>query len=398
MLQADAVGPEPLWRRAARLLGTVGVVCLAAGMGIAGHAALSARAEAAGDAPVAPPTEVRAERLRLEASMRVERRFTGQFEARQDTALAFEEAGTLAEVMVREGDAVAAGAVLARIDTRLLEAERARLDAQRQALLAQAELARRTNERQGELQARGHAAQARIDETSLRLAQLTAGLAEIDAALVTVAVRLEKAVLHAPFAGRVGSRLADTGAVVSIGHSNATATQVRAALHAGARNFTHLYNAMSQMEGRAPGVVGAAIVSDADIGIICDGIHVCDDMVGLAIRTHGAGRMHIVSDAMPTVGGPTHFTIYGQQIALHEGAIINAEGSLAGAHTTMAEGVRRLTQRIGLTNDDALGMAITNPARVIGCAQTLDNAMVADVLVWGSENLLDSPSLGLIYG
>ena len=193
-------------------------------------------------------------------------------------------------------------------------------------------------------------------------------------------------------------RLADTGAVVSIGHSNATATQVRAALHAGARNFTHLYNAMSQMEGRAPGVVGAAIVSDADIGIICDGIHVCDDMVGLAIRTHGAGRMHIVSDAMPTVGGPTHFTIYGQQIALHEGAIINAEGSLAGAHTTMAEGVRRLTQRIGLTNDDALGMAITNPARVIGCAQTLDNAMVADVLVWGSENLFDSPSLGLIYG
>ena len=222
MLQADAVGPEPLWRRTARLLGTVGVVCLAAGMGFAGHAALSARAEAAGDAPVAPPTEVRAERLRLEASMRVERRFTGQFEARQDTALAFEEAGTLAEVLVREGDAVAAGAVLARIDTRLLEAERARLDAQRQALLAQAELARRTNERQGELQARGHAAQARIDETSLQLAQLTAGLAEIDAALVTVAVRLEKAVLRAPFAGRVASRFADTGAVVAPGVAVAT--------------------------------------------------------------------------------------------------------------------------------------------------------------------------------
>ncbi len=222
MLQADAVGPEPLWRRVARFVGTVAVVGLAAGMGMAGHAALSARAEAAGDAPVAPPTEVRAERLRLEASMQVERRFTGQFEARQETTLAFEEAGTLAEVLVREGDAVAAGAVVARIDTRLLEAERRRLDAQRQALLAQAELARRTNERQGELQARGHTAQARIDETSLRLAQLSAALAETDAALTAVDVRLEKAVLRAPFAGRVGSRFADTGAVVAPGVAVAT--------------------------------------------------------------------------------------------------------------------------------------------------------------------------------
>lgn len=222
MLPADAARPEPLWRRGARILGTVAVVGFAAGLGVAGHAALSERVEAAGGVTLAPLNEVRAERLRLNAMMQIERRFTGQFEARQETALAFEEGGTLAEVLVREGDAVVAGAVLARIDTRLLEAERARLEAQRQALLAQAELARRTNERQGELQARGHAAQARIDETSLRLAQLTAGLAEIDAALVTVSVRLEKALLRAPFAGRVGSRFVDTGAIVSPGATVAT--------------------------------------------------------------------------------------------------------------------------------------------------------------------------------
>ena len=182
-------------------------------------------------------------------------------------------------------------------------------------------------------------------------------------------------------------RLADTGSVVSIGHSNATAAQVGRALQAGARNFTHLYNAMSPMEGRAPGVVGAALLSDADIGIICDGIHVCDDMVDLAIRTHGAGRMHIVSDAMPTVGGPPNFAIYGQQITLREGALINAEGSLAGAHTTMAEGVRRLTQRIGLTPQDALGMAITNPARLIGCTHSVHGAGLDQLLIWKQGGL-----------
>ena len=88
--------------------------------------------------------------------------------------------------------------------------------------LEQAELAGLTNERQGGLQERGHAAKARIDETSLRLAQLTAGLAEIDAALVTVSVRLEKAVLRAPFAGRVGSRFVDSGAIVTPGATVAT--------------------------------------------------------------------------------------------------------------------------------------------------------------------------------
>ena len=99
------------------------------------------------------------------------------------------------------------------------------------------------------------------------------------------------------------SRLVDLGAVVSIGHSNASASVVRRALKAGASCFTHLFNAMPPLAGREPGVVGAAINSDAFAGIICDGIHVADEMVAMALRARPVSdRMYLVSDSMPTVG------------------------------------------------------------------------------------------------
>ena len=161
--------------------------------------------------------------------------------------------------------------------------------------------------------------------------------------------------------------LAATGAIVSLGHTDATAQETRAALNAGASCFTHLFNAMSPMLHRSPGVVGAAINSTAYAGIICDGIHVADEMVALAIRARPvADRMFLVSDAMPTVGGSNHFDLYGQQIRLVDGRLLNAEGSLAGAHVTMAQSVARLVHLLGVDLATALRMAVTVPARVIG--------------------------------
>lgn len=158
-----------------------------------------------------------------------------------------------------------------------------------------------------------------------------------------------------------------TGAVVSIGHSDATAEEVQALLSAGASCFTHLYNAMSQMQGRAPGVVGACINSTAFAGIICDGIHVADEMVALAIRARPVpGRSFVVSDAMSTVGGSDRFTLYGQEVRLRDGRLVNAEGALAGAHVTMAESFARLILRVGISPESALCMAISVPARVLG--------------------------------
>ena len=161
-------------------------------------------------------------------------------------------------------------------------------------------------------------------------------------------------------------QIAATGAVVSIGHSDATADEVRSLLNAGATCFTHLFNAMSPMLNRAPGVTGACINSTAYAGIICDGIHVADEMVGLAIRARPIpGRMFLVSDAMCTVGGSDHFRLYGQDIWLKDGRLVNAEGSLAGAHVTMAEGLRRLITVVGTAPETALDMAVSAPARLL---------------------------------
>jgi N-acetylglucosamine-6-phosphate deacetylase len=163
------------------------------------------------------------------------------------------------------------------------------------------------------------------------------------------------------------SRLVDLGTVVSIGHSKASADVVRRALEAGASCFTHLFNAMPPMAGREPGVVGAAINSHAFAGIICDGIHVADEMVAMAIRARPVtDRMYLVSDAMPTVGGPTEFNLYGTKVALIDNRLVNSEGGLAGAHTTQNEGVKRLVDHIGISTEDALKMAITIPGNAMG--------------------------------
>jgi len=161
--------------------------------------------------------------------------------------------------------------------------------------------------------------------------------------------------------------LAALGAVVSIGHTDAPADTVEAAIAAGASCATHLFNAMSPMTGRAPGAVGAIINSQVRSGIICDGYHVDDRMIRLALRARPADDlMFLVSDAMATVGGPDRFDLYGQEVRLEEGRLINAEGSLAGAHVTQADGVARLVHDIGISLDRALRMAVSIPAQVIG--------------------------------
>lgn len=161
--------------------------------------------------------------------------------------------------------------------------------------------------------------------------------------------------------------LAATGAVVSIGHSDARAAAVRAALAEGASCFTHLFNAMSPLHHREPGVVGAALNADVPAGIICDGIHVADELVGLAIRARpGPDLMFLVSDAMPTVGGPDRFRLYDMDLEVRDGRLVNPEGSLAGAHVSMAESVARLVGVVGSAPELALRMAVTVPARVIG--------------------------------
>ena len=178
------------------------------------------------------------------------------------------------------------------------------------------------------------------------------------------------------------------GAVVSIGHTDATCEDTEAAISAGASCATHLFNAMSPMVGREPGVVGAVINSHVWSGIICDGFHVDDRMIKLALRARPEDDlMFLVSDAMATVGGPALFDLYGQNIHLENGRLINAEGHLAGAHVTQAEGVARLVHEIDVSLAQALRMAITVPALVMGQANLaqLIGRLVRDVLVLSDD-------------
>jgi len=196
----------------------------------------------------------------------------------------------------------------------------------------------------------------------------------LDARTMAVVARLRGAgvpvmITLAPEAVKPGqiTELAKLGAVVSIGHSDTSADHVREALAEGAGCFTHLFNAMSPLLHRAPGVVGAALNSHVPAGIICDGIHVADELVGLAIRARPApDLMFLVSDAMPTVGGPDRFRLYEMNLHLEGGRLVNDEGSLAGAHVTMAESVARLVEKVGVAPEQALRMGITIPARVMG--------------------------------
>ena len=213
----------------------------------------------------------------------------------------------------------------------------------------------------------------------------------LDARTIAVVTRLRRAgmavmITVAPEAVAPGqiAALAATGAVVSIGHSDTTAEATRAALIEGATCFTHLFNAMSPMLNRTPGVTGACINSAAYAGIICDGIHVADEMVGLALRARPLpDTTFLVSDAMPTVGGSDHFSLYGDEIRLENGRLVNSEGSLAGAHVTMAESVARLITVVGVAPDAALRMAVTIPARVIGAERLarVTGRMLDDLLV-----------------
>jgi N-acetylglucosamine-6-phosphate deacetylase len=182
-------------------------------------------------------------------------------------------------------------------------------------------------------------------------------------------------------------RIAKLGVIVSIGHTVASNAQTWAAIDAGASCATHLMNAMPPLINRDPGPVVAIMNAGLACGIICDGIHVQDEMIKLALRAHAhPDRIFLVSDSMPTIGGPDQFDLYDMTVRLTEGQLINSEGSLAGAHITQAEGVARLVSAIGLNVVDALHMAIDAPANMMGRSDltNVDGRATSDLVVLSS--------------
>ena len=170
---------------------------------------------------------------------------------------------------------------------------------------------------------------------------------------------------------RIIRRLADAGVIVSLGHSNATYEQIMAAADAGARGITHIYNAMSPLTHRAPGVVGAALDSGALwCGLIADGHHVHPAAIGVALRAkRRPGRIFLVTDAMSTVGSDIQeFDLNRRRIRRQDGVLVLDDGTLAGSDLDMMSAVRFLVQTIKLDLAEALRMAATYPAQFLGRA------------------------------
>ncbi len=162
-------------------------------------------------------------------------------------------------------------------------------------------------------------------------------------------------------------RLAGAGIIVSLGHSDATAEQTAAALAAGALAFTHLFNAMSQVEHRAPGMAGVALThSTAYASLIADGHHVDPLVARLSVAAIGAKRLLLISDAMPTAaGGPDSFLLQGREVRRAGSRLTLPDGTLAGATITMADAVAYTHRVLGVDAVATLTMATATPARLI---------------------------------
>jgi N-acetylglucosamine-6-phosphate deacetylase len=168
-------------------------------------------------------------------------------------------------------------------------------------------------------------------------------------------------------------RLARAGVILSAGHTNATYAQMREALDHGVRGFTHLFNAMSPFQHRAPGVVGAALHHRASwCGLIVDGHHVDPVALQLALRCKPHDRFMLVTDAMASVGADRDdFLLQGKRITVRDGRCIDESGVLSGSALDMASAVRNAVAMLEVPLAEAVRMASTYPAEFLGLGREI---------------------------
>jgi N-acetylglucosamine-6-phosphate deacetylase len=175
------------------------------------------------------------------------------------------------------------------------------------------------------------------------------------------------------------SKLTNEGVIVCIGHSNASFEQAQKAIIAGATGFTHLFNAMSQFNSRAPGMVGAALLNkEIYYGLILDGIHVHPEAANLAINMNP--NMMLVTDAMPIVASSEQsFDFFGQLIKREGNQLSDKEGRLAGSSLDMATAVRNSIKMLNLSLVQAVKLASFNPAKFLAVGHQYGDIKVGQI-------------------
>jgi N-acetylglucosamine-6-phosphate deacetylase len=196
-------------------------------------------------------------------------------------------------------------------------------------------------------------------------------------------VRLMTVAPELPGAGELIDQLRTRGVSVSLGHSDATATQANEAFDRGVGTVTHLFNAMRPFRHRDPGIVGAALArDDVIVQIILDGIHLAPETATVIWRA-AAGRVALVTDAITAAGlSDGSFSFGDLDVSVHDGTVRGPDGVLAGSVLTMVEAVRNL-HALGVPLADAVGAATAVPARVLGLPDLgrLAPGLPADVVI-----------------
>lgn len=196
------------------------------------------------------------------------------------------------------------------------------------------------------------------------------------------------------------SQLAAAGIRVSLGHSDCSHDTALAYVEAGASLVTHLFNAMSPLAHREPGLPGAALDSGRlSAGLIADGFHVDPAIIGIALRAKvSPGHLFLVTDAMSTIGSDIDgFELNGRHVFRRGGRLTLEDGTLAGADIDMAASIRFLESRVGIRLEAALKMASRFPAEAIGIADrkgTLAAGADADFVEFDADHRVVGSSIG----
>ncbi|NRF24362.1 N-acetylglucosamine-6-phosphate deacetylase [Vibrio coralliilyticus] len=184
-------------------------------------------------------------------------------------------------------------------------------------------------------------------------------------------------------------QLKDAGIIVAIGHTNATYAEARKGFESGITFATHLFNAMTPMVGREPGVVGAIYdTPDVYAGVIADGFHVDYANIRIAHKIKGE-KLVLVTDATAPAGADMDYFIFvGKKVYYRDGKCVDENGTLGGSALTMIEAVQNTVEHVGIALDEALRMATLYPAKAIGVEGQLGRVkqgMVANLAIFDRD-------------
>ncbi len=181
------------------------------------------------------------------------------------------------------------------------------------------------------------------------------------------------------------------GATMGLGHTMATAEQAREAISHGVVAFTHLFNAMPPLHHREGGAVSVALCGGGYGELICDGMHVCSDMVALTYRCLGNDKIVLITDSMEATGCPDgEYVVAGQSVLVKNGMALTLDGALAGSTLELWDSVKNLMRFANLSLEQSVLCATRNPARMVGLDGKVGSVAVgkrADLIAVDAQGL-----------